>query len=64
MKKTKTFLIDLVIAAVLAAAVVILLDAADKGISHLSLTISEQIVMAKMIDNSISDRMITFSFQD
>lgn len=47
MKKTKTFLIDLVIVAALSVVVIVLLDVVDKGISHLSLTISEQIVTVK-----------------
>ncbi|WP_396957905.1 hypothetical protein [Nitrosomonas sp.] len=47
MKKTKIFLIDLVTAAVLAAVVVVLLDATDRGLNYLSLTISEKIMMAK-----------------
>lgn len=47
MRKTKTFLIDLVIAAIVGVVVIVLLDVADKGINHLSLMISEQIVTVK-----------------
>lgn len=48
MRKIKTFLIDLVTAAILATAIILVLDATDNMISNVSLSLSEKIVMAKV----------------
>lgn len=48
MNKMKTFLVDLVIAAVLAVTIVLVLDAADNMISHVSLSYAERITAAGM----------------
>lgn len=47
MKKIKTILIDLTISAVLAIAIILVVDAADNMINHASLLSAEQIMMAK-----------------
>lgn len=47
MKKIKTILIDLTISAVLAIAIILVVDAAGNMISHASLLSAEQIMMAK-----------------
>lgn len=47
MRKIKTLLIDLTIAAVLGIAIAIVLDAADNMINHVALSFPEQIVMTK-----------------
>ena len=48
MSKLKLFLIDLTIAAVLAVMLILVLDAADNMIRHMSLSFAEQITAAGM----------------
>ena len=48
MSKLKLFLIDLTIAAVLAVMLILVLDAADNMIRHVSLSCAEQITAAGM----------------
>lgn len=52
MRKIKTLLIDLTIAAVVGIATAIALDAADNVINHVALSFYEQILMKKTRDNS------------